>query len=68
MRISEDFVKNILKDEYKENYQVIYDNSCLIQYLDKKMGAVHGDSKIIIILNFCLMALLKLTILTTVAC
>ena len=45
MRISEDFVKNILKDEYKENYQVIYDNSCLIQYLDKKMGAVHGDSK-----------------------
>lgn len=45
MRISEDFVKNILKDEYKENYQVIYDKSCLIQYLDKKMGAVHGDSK-----------------------
>lgn len=45
MKISEDFIKEILKKEYPVDYQAIYDGSLLIQYLDKKMGAVHGDSK-----------------------
>ncbi len=43
-KIKENFVENILKDNFK-NYQAIYENSPLIQYLDRKMGAVHGDSK-----------------------
>ena len=45
MKISENFIKEILISEYGTDYQLIYDNSKLIQYLDKKMGAVHGDSK-----------------------
>ena len=44
MIITEKFVKDILASEYK-NYQFIYDNSFLLQYLDKKMKAVHGDCK-----------------------
>lgn len=27
------------------DYQQVYDNSPMLQYLDKKMKAVHGDSK-----------------------
>lgn len=45
MKISENFIRDILKDEYKISFQYIYDHSLLIQYLDKKMGAIHGDSK-----------------------
>ena len=45
MIITEQFVKEILESEFNENYQTIYDNSLLIQYLDKKMKAVHGNSK-----------------------
>ncbi|MCR5409702.1 MAG: hypothetical protein K6E90_01845 [Lachnospiraceae bacterium] len=45
MKISESFIKEILEKEYSVDYQSIYDDSLLIQYLDKKMGAVHGDSK-----------------------
>lgn len=45
MEISEEFIEEILKEDYAENYKYIYDNSALIQYLDKKMKAVHGDSK-----------------------
>lgn len=45
MKITEIFVEKILIEEYGENYQLIYDKSFLLQYLDKKMGAVHGDSK-----------------------
>ncbi len=45
MKISEDFIKEILAKEYPVDYQSVYDGSLLIQYLDKKMGAVHGDSK-----------------------
>lgn len=45
MEIIEEFVKNILKEEYSENFQSIYDSSLLLQYLDKKMKAVHGGSK-----------------------
>lgn len=45
MQITEDFVRDILKEDYQKNYQKIYDNSFLLQYLDKKMKAVHGNSK-----------------------
>lgn len=45
MIITEEFIKEILKKEYPSNYQEIYDASFLLQYLDKKMKAVHGDSK-----------------------
>lgn len=45
MKISETFVKDILEKEFPENFQTIYDSSVLLQYLDKKMKAVHGNSK-----------------------
>lgn len=45
MIITEQFVKEILENEYPQNYQKIYDSSLLIQYLDKKMKAVHSNSK-----------------------
>ncbi len=45
MKIIEMFVADILKAEYGAKFQEIYDKSLLIQYLDKKMKAVHGDSK-----------------------
>lgn len=45
MKITESFVEDILKEQYPEEYQIIYDNNKLLQYLDKKMKAVHGNSK-----------------------
>lgn len=45
MKITEEFVKEILQTEHSGNYQEIYDSSLLLQYLDKKMKAVHGNSK-----------------------
>ncbi len=45
MKIKEEFIETILKEEFSQNYQIIYDNSPLLQYLDKKMKAVHGNSK-----------------------
>lgn len=45
MKITETFVKEILMEDYPELYQTIYDSNLLIQYLDKKMKAVHGSSK-----------------------
>lgn len=45
MKITEQFVKDIIKKDYPKDYQNVYDNSRLLQYLDKKMKAVHGDSK-----------------------
>lgn len=45
MKITETFIANILEKEYGENFQKIYDNSLLLQYLDKKMKAIHGNSK-----------------------
>ncbi len=45
MEISEDFVKSVLKEDFPEDYQIIYNQSLLLQYLDKKMKAVHGNSK-----------------------
>ena len=45
MKITETFVADILKAEYPMDYQKIYDKSPMLQYLDKKMKAVHGNSK-----------------------
>ena len=45
MKITEEFVSDILKAEYPQDYQQVYDKSPLLQYLDKKMKAVHGNSK-----------------------
>ncbi len=45
MKITEKFVKEMLKKDYPDNYQQIYDSNLLLQYLCKKMGAIHGDSK-----------------------
>lgn len=45
MRITEKFVEDILKSYYPTDYNNIYSSSLLLQYLDKKMKAVHGDSK-----------------------
>lgn len=41
----EKFVKEILVEQYGGQSQRIYNESYLIQYLDKKMKAVHGNSK-----------------------
>ena len=45
MNITEKFVAEILSKEYPQDFQKIYDNSAMLQYLDKKMKAVHGNSK-----------------------
>lgn len=42
----EQFIKDILVENYgKDNALSLYEKSPLIRYLDKKMGAIHGDSK-----------------------
>lgn len=45
MKITEDFIREILKEDFPEDFQQIYEESMLLQYLDKKMKAIHGDSK-----------------------
>lgn len=45
MEITEKFIEEILKKELPNDYQDVYDKSSLLQYLDKKMKAVHGNSK-----------------------
>lgn len=45
MKITEDFIREILEEYFPIDNQYIYDNSLLLQYLDKKMKAVHGNSK-----------------------
>ena len=40
-----EFIEEILKKEYKNNYETVFNNSPLLQYLDIKMGAVYGNSK-----------------------
>lgn len=45
MKIVESFIYEILKDEYPDNFQKIYNSSPLLQYLDRKMKAVHGNCK-----------------------
>lgn len=36
MKITEEFILKILKKDFPECFQNIYDNSLLLQYLDKK--------------------------------
>lgn len=45
MKITETFIADILRAEYPQNYQNIYDKSQMLQYFDKKMKAIHGNSK-----------------------
>lgn len=45
MTITENFIKEILAEHFPSTFQEIYDSSLLIQYLDKKMKAIHGNSK-----------------------
>lgn len=40
-----EFIKDILNQSFPDNYQELYDNSPLLQYLDAKMGAIYGNSK-----------------------
>ena len=46
MKIIEEFVESILREAYPLTYQFIYDQSTLLQYLDGKMKAVHGDTQL----------------------
>ena len=50
MKISEKFVRDILVENYPTSYQRVYDASPLLQYLDKKMKAVHEYSMAILVL------------------
>lgn len=36
MKITETFVADILKKEYPKDFQKVYNNSPMLQYLDKK--------------------------------
>ena len=45
MKITEEFIEGVLKEDYPDEYQKVYDNSLLLQYFSKKMKAIHGDSK-----------------------
>lgn len=45
MTIHEEFIKVILVQEFGDRYADVFAKSCLLQYLDIKMKAVHGDSK-----------------------
>ena len=39
------FIEEILKHDFAEKYNYIYNKSDLIKYLDKKTGAIEGNSK-----------------------
>ena len=45
MKISETFIEAILRNNFADKFQTVYDCSMLLQYLDKKMKAIHGNSK-----------------------
>ena len=40
-----EFIKTILIEDYAEKYNEIFEKSYLIKYLNKKTGAIDGDSK-----------------------
>ena len=40
-----EFIKEILINDFGNDYEKVYDNADLIRYLDKKTGAIDGDSK-----------------------
>lgn len=39
------FIEEILKEDFKENYENIFQNSELLKYIDKKTNAITGNSK-----------------------
>ena len=39
------FIEDILKEDYNDEYKSVYENSPLIQYIDKKTGSIDGGSK-----------------------
>ena len=41
----ESFVREIIEKHFPGQSQQIYEESLLIQYLDKKSGAIHGTAK-----------------------
>ena len=41
MKITESFIEEILRTDFPNDYQSVYDDSLLLQYLDKKTKAVH---------------------------
>lgn len=41
----EEFVREIIEDSFPNQSDAIYNESPLIEYLDKKSGAIHGTSK-----------------------
>lgn len=43
--IKENFIKDILKQSFHDNYNEIYHESLLLQYLDLKSKAIHGNVK-----------------------
>lgn len=45
MKVIESFVAEILQAEFGEDAAAVYEKSPLLQYLDRKMKAVHGDCK-----------------------
>lgn len=42
--IVEDYIKKILEDSYGDDWENVYKKSELIQYLNSKSNAIHGDS------------------------
>lgn len=40
----EDYIKEILIQNYSDQWEIVYDNSELIKYLNLKSGAIHGNS------------------------
>ncbi|MBQ8750667.1 MAG: restriction endonuclease [Alphaproteobacteria bacterium] len=40
-----EFIEDILRKDYPNNFEDIFNNSPLLQYLDCKMGAIYGNSK-----------------------
>lgn len=41
----ETYIKDILVEAYGQDWEQVYNHSPLIQYLNKKSGAIHGNSK-----------------------
>lgn len=41
----EEYIRKILKDEYHDEWKKIFNDSALLQYLNLKSGAIHGNSK-----------------------
>ena len=41
----EKFIENIIKEFYPSSYENIYKKSPLLQYLNLKSNAIHGNSK-----------------------